>query len=231
MFDQSEFKFDEQSSMYGPRDSGPCATEKDTIERLLNTAGIFLAVSFCGVVLQARELYRSEGKQQVALFLMDLICAYHEMGVLLPIAICYDDMYGTQHAPPHPSALHHPCLPTLSLLLSLLATCAPCTRAHFTCTTGLYWLEVEFAPALLVIFHCRRVLRTQVPPARSAPVFDGRKLVGCLRSMPGPLLRRVPHGKPRDHFLPVFTQPEEVHPNCRSKHPELRANKPDGEQT
>ena len=90
MFDQSEFKFDEESSMYGPRDSGQCATEKDTIERLQNTAGIFLAVSFCGVVLQAQELYRSEGKQQVALFLMDLICAYHEMGVLLPIAICYD---------------------------------------------------------------------------------------------------------------------------------------------
>jgi len=169
LFDQSEFKFDEESSMYGPRDSGQCATEKDTIERLQNTAGIFLAVSFCGVVLQARELYRSEGKQQVALFLMDLICAYHEMGVLLPIAICYDDMYGTQHAPTHPSALYHPCLPTLILLLSLLATCAPRTRAHFTCTTGLYWLEFEFAPLLRVLCTICASCARHIPLLAGAP--------------------------------------------------------------
>jgi hypothetical protein len=69
LFDKSEFEVAEQESIFRPGYGGECRTAKDQYENTQHTGGVLLAVSFCGVVYQSRELYRSEGKQQVALFL------------------------------------------------------------------------------------------------------------------------------------------------------------------
>jgi hypothetical protein len=63
---------------------GECHTTKNQHESRQHTAGVLLAVMCFWVVVKVRELYRSEGKQQVALFLFDLTHAYFDMGLLIP---------------------------------------------------------------------------------------------------------------------------------------------------
>jgi len=69
LFDATEFSEEERTSVYSDVLGGECNTTKDQYENNRHTGGALLAVSFCGVIYQFRELYRSEGKQQVALFL------------------------------------------------------------------------------------------------------------------------------------------------------------------
>ena len=93
IYDQREFEKPELDSVFSESAAGnnECNTTKDKYESAQHTGGILAAVMFCGVVVQIRELYRSEGKQQVALFLFDLIGAYARLALMMPIVLCYDD--------------------------------------------------------------------------------------------------------------------------------------------
>lgn len=59
IYDRSEREPEEMRSVYGTEDKSKCDTEKDKAEDgLLHTGGMMYAVSNCGIILMARELYR-----------------------------------------------------------------------------------------------------------------------------------------------------------------------------
>ena len=72
MFDESEFDDNELKDM-ADDDGGVCSTEKDKYQQHQRNGGCLIATSHCGIVYQARELWRSEGKQQVKTFLCLLL--------------------------------------------------------------------------------------------------------------------------------------------------------------
>ena len=52
---------------------------------------LWFCVSNCGIIYQIREMWRSEAIEQVVLFLFDIVDHYHDLGILMPIVLCFDD--------------------------------------------------------------------------------------------------------------------------------------------
>ena len=80
---------DEMTDIFG--EDVRCDTTKDKISSRARTAGVLVCVSNCGIIYQIREMWRSEAIEQVVLFLFDIVNHYHELGILMPIVLCYDD--------------------------------------------------------------------------------------------------------------------------------------------
>ena len=66
-------------------DSASCNTHKDNMDKRATTVGTFQVVDENGITVLIRELYRSEGKQQVMLCLMALVCAYERLDIAMPL--------------------------------------------------------------------------------------------------------------------------------------------------
>ena len=65
--------------------SSGCNTHKDNMDKRTSTVGTFQVVDENGITVLIRELYRSEGKQQVMLCLMALVCAYERSNIPMPL--------------------------------------------------------------------------------------------------------------------------------------------------
>ena len=75
-----------------PEEASTCNTEKDRdAAKNLRTCGILAGVTMCGVCSLFVELYRAEGKTQVALAVAEFLRAAAERGETTPMTVLYDD--------------------------------------------------------------------------------------------------------------------------------------------